>query len=106
MLLNTLVATGEAADAADATSPERFALAAPKTSPSILPLGASLDVRTSVPLGDPPACVFASQAWAAPLRLWTAAGHGVSSVVVKCEVPVAAKTDGAPVVERADGGEE
>jgi hypothetical protein len=89
-----------AAGAADATSPESFALAAPKTSPSILPLGASLDVRTSVPLGDPPACVFASQAWAAPLRLWTAAGHGVSSVVVKCEVPVAAKTDGALVVER------
>ena len=67
---------------------------------SILPLGASLDVRTPVPLGDSPACVFASQAWAAPLRMWIAAGHGASSVVVKCEVPAAAKTDGALVVER------
>ena len=89
-----------AVDAADATSPESFALAAPKTSPSILPLGASLDVRTPVPLGDSPACVFASHAWAAPPRVWIAAGHGASSVVVKCEVPVAAKTDGALVVER------
>ena len=90
----------DAADAAEATFPVSFVSAAPKTSPSILPRGTSLDVRTHVPLGDGPACVFASQPWAVPPRMWIAAGHGVSSVVVKCEVPVAAKTDGALVVER------
>lgn len=87
-------------DTSHAAAPESFALAVPKSAPSILPLGASLDVETSVLLGGSPACVFASQAWAAPLQMWSAVGHGVSSGVVKCEVPVAAKTDGVLIVER------
>lgn len=77
-----------------------FALVVPKSAPGIISLGASLDVSTSVSLGESPACVFASQAWAAPPRMWAAVGHGVSSGVVKCEVPVAAKTHGVLVVER------